>query len=90
MTDHVDLRSCLYGRKGYSIAAIDREEAPKERRSMNGKDCGARTCTEDNYSRAYRNWNHGIRKSIRCSMRRIACKKRVCLKPLFPILAIAH
>jgi hypothetical protein len=71
-TDHGDLRSCIDGRKGDSIAVVDHEEAPRDRRSTDEKDCRARTCAEDNYSRAGHNWNHGIHKWIRGSTRRIA------------------
>jgi hypothetical protein len=42
---------------------------------MDGKDCEAKTCAEDNYSRVSYNWNQSIRKWIRGNTRRIARQK---------------
>lgn len=74
-TDHGVLRSCVDGRKGDSIATVDHEEASRDRRSTDRKDCRARTRAKDNYSRSGRNWTHGIRKWTRGNTRRIAWRK---------------
>jgi hypothetical protein len=74
-TYHGDLRSCVDGRKGYSIAVVDHEGALRDKILTDEKDCGNRTCAEDNYSRVGCNWNHDIRKGIHGSTRRIAGRK---------------
>jgi hypothetical protein len=74
-TDHGDLRSCIDGRKGDSIAVVDREEAPRERRSTDGRIAGPELAQRIIILEHGRNWNHGIRKWIRGSMRRIAGRK---------------
>jgi hypothetical protein len=75
VVDHGDMRLCVDGRKGDSIAVVDHDGALRDRRSMNEKDCVTRTCAEDNYSRVGHNWNHGIHKGIRGSTRIIAERK---------------
>jgi len=66
-----DQRSCVDCRKGDSTIVIDHEEALRGKSSTDRKDCGTRTCAKDNISRAGHNWNHGIRKGIFFSARRI-------------------
>jgi hypothetical protein len=49
------MRSCVGGREGDLIVVLISRQAPKKCRSMDERDCGARTCAEDNYSRAGHN-----------------------------------